>query len=74
MPGQNKTRLIGWHPQDPTLKAWIKKEAARRGVPERAVLDEALAAYRAAVTAAPDSPERASAWPGGLADDIRPRP
>lgn len=48
MPGQNKTKLIGWHPADPTLKAWVEAEATRRGVTRREILDEALAGYRAA--------------------------
>jgi hypothetical protein len=48
MPGQNKTPLIGWHSADPTLKAWVEAQAARRGVTAREILDEALAAYRAA--------------------------
>jgi hypothetical protein len=47
MPGQNKTRLIGWHSADPDMKARIEAEAARRGVTVREVLDEAVAAWLA---------------------------
>lgn len=47
MPGKNKTKLIGWHSDDPTLKAWIKAEADRRGMTIREFLDEVLAQYRA---------------------------
>ena len=46
MPSKHKNPLIGWHSADPTLKPWIRAEAARRGVYEREVLDEALADYR----------------------------
>lgn len=44
--GWNKTPLIGWHSADPTLKPWIKAEAARREITERQLLDEALIEYR----------------------------
>lgn len=46
MAGQNKTRLIGWHPADPGLKPWAEAQAKRRGVPLARILDEALARYR----------------------------
>jgi hypothetical protein len=49
MPGQNKTKLIGWHSADPTLKGWVEAEASRRGMSIREFLDGALAAYRASV-------------------------
>jgi hypothetical protein len=45
MPGQNKTPLLGWHPPA-ELSAWVRAEAARRGVKLSAILTEALAAYR----------------------------
>ena len=48
MTGRNATPLIGWHSADPTLKPWIAAEAERRGITVRELLDEALAAYRAA--------------------------
>lgn len=51
MSSQHKTKLLGWHPSDPTLKPWVKAEAGRRGVPQREILDEALAAYRTVVEA-----------------------
>ena len=38
--------MIAWKPSDPTLKPWVKDEAARRGITERELLDEALAEYR----------------------------
>jgi hypothetical protein len=47
--GRNKTRLVGWHPSDPSLIAWLDAEVERRGGGRgvrSAVLDEALAAYR----------------------------
>jgi hypothetical protein len=51
MPGKNKTPLLGWHPADASLVAWVRTEAQRRGVPLARVLDEALAAYRQATEA-----------------------
>ena len=47
MTGKNATPLIGWHSADPALKPWVKAEAARRGITERELLDEALSEYRA---------------------------
>ena len=46
MPGQNKTPLLGWH-APAELQAWVRAEAARRGVPLARILDEALEDYRA---------------------------
>ena len=47
MPNQHKTGSISWHPDDPTLKPWIKAEAERRGMETmRELLDEALSEYR----------------------------
>lgn len=41
MPGKNKTPLLGWHP--PTeLSAWVRAEAARRGVSLSVILTEAV--------------------------------
>ena len=46
MPGQNRTKLIGWHPEDPTLKEWITDQAAQAGVTIREYLDRLLAKER----------------------------
>ena len=46
MPGKNKTPLIGWHSEDPTLKPWITDEAKRRGQTVREFLDHVLARFR----------------------------
>jgi hypothetical protein len=54
MVGKNKTRLVGWHPSDPALVAWLDGEIERRGGGrgvQSAILDEALAEYRARRTA-----------------------
>lgn len=47
MPGQNKTRLLGWHPTSAEDEAWIRAEAENkgRGALTR-MLDEMLALYR----------------------------
>ena len=50
MPGQNKTPLLGWHPRSAGLAAWVRAEAERRGVPLARILDEAVEAYRDAVS------------------------
>jgi hypothetical protein len=45
LPGKNKTRLVGWHPSDPELVAWLDAEIERRGGgrgAQSAILDEAL--------------------------------
>lgn len=50
MTGKHKTRLVGWHPSDPALVDWLDAEIERRGGgrgAQSAVLDEALAEYRA---------------------------
>lgn len=47
MPGKNKTPLLGWHPPA-ELAAWVREEARRRGCSVTAVLNEAVAAARAA--------------------------
>ena len=46
MPSQHKTKVIGWHPEDPTLKEWVKDRAARTGVTIREYLDGVLAEHR----------------------------
>jgi hypothetical protein len=54
MTGKNKTRLVGWHPSDPALVGWLDAEIERRGGgrgAQSAILDEALAEYRARRTA-----------------------
>lgn len=64
MPNKHKTRLIGWHSADPTLKQWVKAEAGRRGITEREFLDEALAEKRQRLSgsdpATPETRERQS--------------
>jgi hypothetical protein len=55
MTGKNKTRLVGWHPSDPALVAWLDAEIERRGGgrgAQSAILDEALARHRAETEAA----------------------
>ncbi len=52
MPNKHKNPGISWHSDDPTLKPWIKAEAEQRETTASAVLDEALAEYRARRTAA----------------------
>jgi hypothetical protein len=52
MPNRHKNPGISWHPADPTLKPWIKAEAERQGLTGKALLDEALAEYRARRAAA----------------------
>jgi hypothetical protein len=44
--GRNKTKLIGWHSEDPTLKEWIGEQAAQAGVTIREYLDRLLAKER----------------------------
>ena len=44
MPNKHSTDLVGWHAAD-GIKAWIKAEAERRGVTQKAILDEALTAH-----------------------------
>lgn len=47
MPGQNKTKLLGWHPSSAEDAAWVRAEAKKRGRGALArMLDEALARYR----------------------------
>jgi len=46
MPGQNKTPLIGWHSEDPTLKPWIVARAGQAGTTVREYLDRLLAEHR----------------------------
>jgi hypothetical protein len=48
MPGKNKPPLRVWHPASAELSAWVRTEAARRGVPLARILDEALEAYKRA--------------------------
>jgi len=48
MPNRHKNPTISWHSADPTLKPWVKAEAERRGITDKALLDEALAEYRTA--------------------------
>ena len=43
MPGKNKTPLLGWH-ASAEVQAWVRAEAARRGVTIAAVLEEAAQA------------------------------
>jgi hypothetical protein len=43
---RNKTPLIGWHSEDPTLKPWIEAQAAREGQTVREFLDGVLGAER----------------------------
>lgn len=52
MHGEHKTPLLGWHPSSAEDAAWIRAEAERRGVKVSALLNEALAAYRASVETA----------------------
>lgn len=42
----HKTKLIGWHSEDPTLKEWITDQAAQAGVTIREYLDRLLAKER----------------------------
>jgi hypothetical protein len=44
--GRNKTKLIGWHSEDPTLKQWISEQAEQAGVTIREYLDRLLAKER----------------------------
>jgi hypothetical protein len=53
MPNQHKNPGISWHSDDPTLKPWIKAEADRRGLTDKALLDEMAAEYRARRETAP---------------------
>jgi hypothetical protein len=46
MPNQHKNKLIGWNPDDPTLRPWVEGQAEQRGVTLKAICDEALAEYR----------------------------
>ena len=53
MAGKNKTRLVGWHPSDPSAVDWLDAEIERRGGgrgAQSAILDEALAGARPAET------------------------
>jgi hypothetical protein len=50
MPNQHKTKLLGWHPSDPTLKPWVEDEAERLGVSVRELLDRALRDFRERTT------------------------
>jgi hypothetical protein len=50
MPGKNKNPLLGWHPPA-GLSAWVRAEAERRGVTVSVILNEAVEAYRMAVSA-----------------------
>ena len=45
MPNKHKTPMLGWHPPA-GLSAWVRAEAARRGVPISVVLNEAVEIYR----------------------------
>lgn len=51
MPGQHKTKLLGWHPTSAEDSAWVRAEAERRGGKDKGaltrLLDEALADLRA---------------------------
>jgi len=51
MPSKHKAPLLGWHPPA-ELSAWVRDEAARRGVPLSRVLNAAIEAYRDAPGAA----------------------
>jgi hypothetical protein len=44
--GRNKTKLIGWHSEDPTLKPWITDRASQAGITVREYLDRLLAEHR----------------------------
>ena len=46
MPNQHKHPGITWHSADPDMKPWIEAEAERRGITQKALLDEALSGYR----------------------------
>ncbi len=59
MPGQHKTKLLGWHPSSAEDAAWVRAEAARRGVKLRELLDQMLAEFRAR-TAVSTKPCRSS--------------
>jgi hypothetical protein len=45
VPNQPKNPMLGWRPPA-ELSAWVRAEAARRGVPIKVILDEALEDYR----------------------------
>jgi hypothetical protein len=52
MAGKNKNPMLGWHPPA-ELSAWVKDEAARRGVTVSTILNEAIEEKR--VRAAPST-------------------
>ena len=45
MPNKHSTPMLGWHPPA-ELSAWARAEADRRGVPLKAILNEALSRYK----------------------------
>jgi len=51
MPNRHKAPLLGWHPPA-GLSAWVRAEAARRGVTVSVILNEAIQAYRTATEGA----------------------
>ena len=62
MPSRHKTPLLGWHPPA-ELSAWVRVEAARRGCPVSALLNEALQMLRTYLDAdLRISPDAAPPW------------
>ena len=57
MPGKNKNPMLGWHPPA-ELSAWVRAEAARRGVTVSVILNEAVREYRDMLAMSPESPRR----------------
>jgi hypothetical protein len=49
MPNKHKNKLVGWNPEDPTLKQWVTDRAAKAEVTVREYLDRVLAEHRKTV-------------------------
>lgn len=49
MPNKHANPMLGWNPPA-ELSAWVRAEAARRGVTLKVILDEAVVQYREHVT------------------------
>ena len=60
MSSQHKTKLIGFNPDDGTLKTWFETRARELGVTAKSLYEAALTAYRQQISGAEQQKEKES--------------